>query len=103
MEKNPVIWTEHTKSQLQEIYLYIAEESIVQADRIFEKLTASTAILSKHPHKHPHKYPPDKYKTDNKGNYRAYEIYHYRISYKITETAIYIVRIRSSYQNPQEY
>lgn len=95
MEKNPVIWTEHTKSQLQEIYLYIAEESIVQADRIFEKLTASTAILSKH--------PPDKYKTDNKGNYRAYEIYHYRISYKITETAIYIVRIRSSYQNPQEY
>ena len=99
MEKVPVIWSENTKNQLQEIYLYIAEESLLQADRIFKKLTESTSSLPEHPHK----YPLDKYKTNNNGNYRAYEIYHYRISYKITETAIYIVRIRSTHQNPEQY
>lgn len=99
MEKVPVIWTEKTKEQLQEIYLNIAEDSILQADRIFGKLTESTSLLPGHPLR----YPPDKYKTDNDGDYRAYEIFHYRISYKITEVAIYIVRIRSTYQNPKQY
>jgi len=99
MEKIPVIWPEKTIHQLHEIYLYIAEDSILQADRIFNKLVESTSLLPEHPHK----YPPDKYKMNNSGNYRAYELYHYRISYKITQNAIYIVRIRSTYQNPEEY
>lgn len=99
MEEIAVIWTETTKKQLQEIYLYIAEESILQADRIFNKLVESTTVLPKHPKKH----PLDKYKTDNNGNYRAYELFHYRISYRIADTAIYIVRIRSTHKNPEEY
>src|SRR5690606_37198194 len=99
MEKIAVIWTETTKKQLQEIYLYIAEESIVQADRVFNKLVKSTAGLPKHPKKH----PLDKYKTDNDGYYRAYELFHYRVSYRTTDTAIYIVRIRSTHKNPEEY
>lgn len=99
MEGIPIIWTEITKKQLQEIYFFIAEESIYHADRVFEKLLNSTSELSKHPKK----FPPDKYKYNNDGTYRAYELYHFRISYKITETAIYIVRIRSVFQNPQEY
>jgi hypothetical protein len=28
-------------------------------------------------------YPPDKYKYDNKGNYRAFELHRYRISYMV--------------------
>lgn len=46
---------------------------------------------------------PDKYKLDNGEEYRAYELYHYRISYKITDTFIYILRIRSTYRNPKKY
>lgn len=99
MEKIPVIWTENSKIQLQKIYFNIAMDSIFQADRVFEKLIESTADLSEYPLK----YPPDKYKTDNEGNYRAYELYHFRISYKITDEAIYVVRIRSTYQNPKDY
>lgn len=64
MEEITVIWTETTKKQLQEIYLYIAEESILQADKVFNKLVESTAGLSNHPKKH----PLGKYKTDNEGS-----------------------------------
>lgn len=99
MEEVTVIWTETAKKQLQDIYLYIAEDSILQADRVFEKLVNSTSKLTIHPKKH----PQDKYKTDNDGSYRAYELYHYRISYRITPTVIYIVRIRSTHKNPEEY
>jgi hypothetical protein len=31
----------------------------------------------------PEKYPLDKYKTNNDGTWRAFEIYHYRIWYRI--------------------
>src|SRR5690349_16753921 len=100
MEEIPVIWTETTKKQLEQIYLYIAEaSSINQADNVFEKLINSTSQLPEHPLKN----PPDKYKIDNEGIYRAYEVFHFRISYKITEEAIYIVRIRSTHQNPEGY
>lgn len=100
MEEIPIIWTETTKKQLEQIYLYIAEaSSITQADNVFENLVNSTSKLPEQPQKN----PPDKYKIDNDSSYRAYEIYHFRISYKITEEAIYIVRIRSTRQNPKGY
>jgi len=68
------------KSQkpIHEIYLYIAQDSLLQADRIFEKLVESTAVLPEYPYK----YPPDKYKMDNDGNYRAYELYHFEFHTK---------------------
>jgi hypothetical protein len=33
--------------------------------------------------KNPEIYPPDKYKKSNSGIYRAFELYRYRISYRI--------------------
>ncbi|WP_426486716.1 type II toxin-antitoxin system RelE/ParE family toxin [Flavobacterium sp. 2] len=41
-------------------------------------------------------------KIPNHKNYRAYEIYSYRISYKITSTEIHILRIRHTSQNPKK-
>lgn len=99
MERTPVIWTETAKTQLKEIYLYIAEDSIIQADRIFRKLIEAVEKLPEFPKK----YPSDKYKVNNDGNYRAFELYHYRISYKITSSAIFILRIRSTFRNPEEF
>lgn len=40
-------------------------------------------------------------KEFNNGNYRAYELYSYRISYKITSTEIQILRIRHTSRNPK--
>jgi mRNA-degrading endonuclease RelE of RelBE toxin-antitoxin system len=51
----------------------------------------------------PEKHPSDKYHKNNKGSYRAYEIYHYRIAYKITKTEIIITRVRHTKMEPKKY
>lgn len=40
-------------------------------------------------------------KQNNNGNYRAFEIYSYRISYRINENEIYRVRVRHTSRNPK--
>ena len=99
MEKRTVIWTVRAAKQLEGVYKHIAKDSILQADNVFDKIKSSADDVPNNPEK----YPPDKYKINNKGNYRAYEIYRYRISYRITKKDIYIVRLRGTDQNPREY
>jgi plasmid stabilization system protein ParE len=99
MERPTVIWTVRAAKQLEGVYKHIAKDSILQADKVFDKIKASTNVVPENPER----YPPDKYKINNKGNYRAYEIYRYRISYRITKNTIYVVRLRSTDQNPKEY
>ena len=99
MEKRSVIWTERAIHQLEEVYKYIAKDSILQADKVFDEIKVSSEAIIEQPEKN----PPDKYKSNNKGNYRAYEIYRYRISYRITKNTIYIVRLRSTDRNPKLY
>ncbi|WP_235832300.1 type II toxin-antitoxin system RelE/ParE family toxin [Flavobacterium zhairuonense] len=47
-------------------------------------------------------YELDEMKIPNSVNYRAYEIYNYRISYKITEKDIHILRIRHTSRKPKK-
>jgi len=51
----------------------------------------------------PEKYPLDKFKTNNDGTWRAFEKYHYRISYRILENQIRIVRVRHTSKSPLTY
>jgi len=51
----------------------------------------------------PLKHPIDKYKKINDGSYCAFEIYHYRIAYKISNKQITILRFRSTHQEPKTY
>ena len=39
-------------------------------------------------------YRPDKYKKNNDGSYRAFQVFSYRISYRITTTEIKMLRLR---------
>jgi hypothetical protein len=41
----------------------------------------------------PELYPPDKFKRDNKGNFRAFELCRQQVSYFVDETAIIILRV----------
>ena len=99
MEKRNLIWTATARNQLEEVYKYVAQDSIIQADKLFDKIMVSVFDILKQPER----YAPDKFKKDNKGNYRAFEIYRYRIAYRISKDSIYIVRIRSTDQNPRLY
>lgn len=53
--------------------------------------------------KYPERYNPDKYKKDNDGSFRAFEIHHYRISYRYKRDEIRIIRLRHTRMNPLTY
>ena len=48
-------------------------------------------------------YPPDKYRKNNDGSFRAYELHRYRIAYRVTEKEIIIVRVRHTGMEPKQY
>ena len=48
-------------------------------------------------------YPLDKYRRNNDGSYRAFEVDHYRISYRNQKDAIRIVRIRHTSRRVRKY
>ena len=45
----------------------------------------------------------DKFKLDNLGSYRSFVVYSYRISFKISDQELLIVRIRHTSQDPKTY
>jgi len=94
-----IIWAKNARIKLKEIILFIKRDSVQNAENVRSKILSSTKQIPTHPTK----FPIDKYKKNNKGNFRAYEIFHYRISYEITETQINIVRIRSTHQDTEKY
>ncbi len=51
----------------------------------------------------PERFALDKYKNKNDGSYRYFELYRYRIAYRIYESHIRILRVRSTDQEPREY
>lgn len=99
MIKKQVVWDELAVLQLENQLNYIKGESVLQAEKVRVTILEKTAELSTFFERH----PKDKYKTVNDGSYQAFELYHYRISYRITQAQIRIVRFRSTYQNPKEY
>jgi plasmid stabilization system protein ParE len=94
-----VIWSTSAKQQLKEIYQFIKNDSVQNADSVKHKIFESTYNLISQPEK----YPADKFKTNNNGSFRAFEIFKYRISYRITETHILILRVRNTKMKPENY
>ncbi|MGV3767843.1 MAG: type II toxin-antitoxin system RelE/ParE family toxin [Chitinophagaceae bacterium] len=93
-----VIEKEVTES-LREIYNFVRPYSEQYAEKIRDIILDSIKQLQQYPEK----YPPDKYKYDNDGAYRAYEIYSYRITYVIVENEIWVIRIRHTKMRPFSY
>ena len=94
-----IIWNKRPSKSLTKALKYISEDSLLQAERVEEGIISAIEEL---PNKS-EKYPPDKYKLNNSGNFRAFELFNYRISYKITDKEIRILRIRHTKQKPRDY
>jgi addiction module RelE/StbE family toxin len=96
-----VIWSKQSLKQLESIHEYILEEtgSLTLVDKVIDKILKSSQILSKQPEMH----PPDSHKLNNNGNYRAYEIYSYRIAYPIMKENVRILRVRHTSREPLKY
>jgi plasmid stabilization system protein ParE len=48
-------------------------------------------------------YPVDKYKKDNDGSYHAFEVDEFRISYRVKNAEVKIIRIRHTSRRPRKY
>ncbi len=94
-----VIWSKTAKTQLRRAYDYIIKDSVQNGQLVRDKIIELTIDLPKHPEK----YPPDKFKQDNDGSYRAFEIYRYRVSYRILNNQILILRLRHTSMSPLLY
>ena len=94
-----VIWPKIVQNQLAEAIEYILKDSTQNAEKVRKDILASTHKLEVNPEM----YPLDKYRKNNDGTFRAYVLYRYRISYRITEKQIIIVRVRHTKRIPKGY
>ncbi len=99
VKKRKVIWPDISKQQLREAYNYIKKDSLKNAEKVRKAIVASTMGLCDQPNMH----KTDKYKNDNDGTFRAYEIFHYRVAYQVTEMEIIIIRVRHTSMEPLKY
>ena len=94
-----IVWENKAKQEFKKAYEYILEGSYQNAVKVRVEIINTTLWLLKHPER----YPLDKYKTDNDGSWRAFELHHYRISYRIMKNQIRIVRFRHTSRSPRNY
>jgi plasmid stabilization system protein ParE len=92
-------WHRKAVGQLADVIKYIEDDSLVNAEKFEKEILKKTAELLLQPER----YQPDKFKINNDGSFRAFEINSYRISYRLTSNQIRIIRIRHTKMNPKNY
>lgn len=99
MKTRKIKWDKQAQQFFRETLQYIRKDSPQNADKVKKKVLKKIGDLSQKPETH----PPDKYKSGNTGNYRAFEIYRLRVGYLVKKEEIIITRIRHTSQEPLEY
>jgi plasmid stabilization system protein ParE len=92
-------WNKRALKQFDQAIEYIEEDSPKNADKVKKDILSRVSKLADHPQSH----HSDKYKIHNDGSFRAFEIHHYRISYRYIRKEIRIIRVRHTKMNPLEY
>lgn len=99
MANRKISWDRHALRQFNKAILFIAEDSIQNAETVSADIIAKIEELPFRPEK----YPPDKYKLENDGNYRAFELHRIRVAYFTSADMIRILRVRHTSREPQNY
>ncbi|MEY2828422.1 MAG: hypothetical protein RIQ33_280 [Bacteroidota bacterium] len=94
-----IIWSKSATNQLYQVFLFIKEDSPQNAKKVVHEIIAAADELVNFPERH----PKDKFKRNNKGDYRALELHSIRIVYRITKTKIKILRLRHTSREPKIY
>jgi plasmid stabilization system protein ParE len=99
MNKRKIIWDKQALNYFHESIRYIRQESPQNAEKVKREVLEKINELSKRPEIH----NSDKYKLNNKGNYRVFELHHLRVGYLVKEDEIIIARVRNTRQEPLDY
>jgi plasmid stabilization system protein ParE len=94
-----IVWDTNAESSIQNILDYISGDSTVNAGKIADDIILVFEKIKRHPLI----YPVDKYKLSKDEMYRAFELHKIRISYKVEEERILIIRCRHTKQRPVYY
>jgi plasmid stabilization system protein ParE len=94
-----IIWAPSAVKFISESLLYISETSYLQAESV------ELAILTKiyDAALAPEKFNKDKYKSNNKGEYRSFETHSFRVAFKYSDNQLLVLRIRHVRQEPSDY
>jgi len=94
-----IVWSKNAANQYYEILEFIEDEAPQALPIVGNALMDAIEDLAAQYNSH----PPDRFKNNNNGTYKAALVYSYRISYQVTETAVYILRIRHTSREPLNY
>lgn len=94
-----IIWRRSARLYLTKAIDYISQDSVKNADVVAKAILSTIEKAARYPEH----FPPDKYKHNNTGSFRAFEIYSFRVSFFINAETIRIVRIRHTKQKPSNY
>jgi len=99
MENRKLRWDSVAIKQFDKAIEYIALDSFQNAEKVRAAILENIEKLLTYPEI----YSPDKFKENNDGSFRAFELYHYRVTYYVSENEIRILRIRHTKQEPKPY
>lgn len=99
MRKRKISWDRQAINYFREAIKYIRKDSPQNADKVKKEILDRISELSLRPEMH----NPDKYKVNNSGNYRAFELHRFRIGYLVKKDEIIVARIRNVHQEPLDY
>jgi addiction module RelE/StbE family toxin len=94
-----IVWTNSAQASLKKIYDYISDYSSKNAIKVINDLVRVVEKAKENPEI----YAPDKLKRNNDGTYRAFEQHHIRISFRIHQEVIRVLRVRHTSRKPDKY
>ncbi len=94
-----IVWDKEAILQMEEIFEYLKERSLQSANKVRKSIKETVQELPKHPEI----YPLDRFKKDDNNEHRAFEKYSYRVTYRVKEKEIRILRVRHTSRMPLEY
>ena len=91
-----IVWRKLALKQLNSIFEYIKKDSLQSAEKTRTKIFDTINHLKNNTEI----YPLDKYRKNNNGGVRAFEVSKCRITYEIKASEIRILRIRHTSREP---
>ncbi|MDX2432542.1 MAG: type II toxin-antitoxin system RelE/ParE family toxin [Bacteroides sp.] len=99
VKKNlPVRWSPKAKQRLDDIYNYIAADSISAAKHVKRTLSQIAKSLGNFPEK----FSKEEYMANEPGNYRSVSKWRYKIIYEVTDKYVVIINVFNTSQHPSK-
>jgi len=98
MKRLPIRWDRLAKRNLDDIYNYIAKDSLLAAKKVKKELIKLAHSLNDFPEK----FSIEEFLADEPENYRSVSKWSYKIIYEITEDCIIIVDLFHTSQHPSK-